>query len=87
MLRGGRSGTHYVSNAISSNAKRAQQRLAFPQRPEVCVTLEVPSGKFSQASRVQPLQIPGGGRLPGGGVERTATGNVPVRIISVKRLR
>ena len=82
LLRGGRSGVHYVSNAINSNAKRAQQRLALQQRPEVRVTLEVPSGRFSQASRILPHK-----GMPGGGMERKTTGNVPVRIINVRRLR
>lgn len=47
LLRGGRDGTHYVSDAVNSTATRAQQRLALPTRPEVRVTLEVPSGPFS----------------------------------------
>jgi len=78
LLRGGRSGTHYVSDAVNSTAGRAQQRLALPQRPEVRVTLEVPSGRFSPPSRVQPNF-----NMPGGGVERTATGDLPVRILRV----
>jgi len=82
LLRGGRNGIHYVSNAINSNAKRAQQRLSLPQRPEVRVTLEVPSGRFSQASRILPYK-----GMPGGGMERKATGNVPVRVINVRRFR
>lgn len=78
LLRGGRSGTHYVSDAVNSTAGRAQQRLALPQTPEVRVTLEVPSGQFSPPSRVQPNF-----NMPGGGMERTASGNVPVRVLRV----
>ena len=86
LLRGGRDGTHYVSDAVNSSATRAQERLALPVRPEVRVTLEVPAGRFSAPSRVQPLERPGGGVLPGGGMERTATGNVPARIQKVDGL-
>jgi len=78
LLRGGRSGTHYVSDAVNSTAGRAQQRLALPQTPEVRVTLEVPAGRFSPPSRVQPNF-----NMPGGGMERTASGNVPVRVLRV----
>lgn len=78
LLRGGRSGTHYVSNAVNSNAGRAQQRLALPQTPEVRVSLEVPSGRFSPPSRVQPNF-----NMPGGGMERTASGKVPARVLRV----
>lgn len=78
LLRGGRSGTHYVSDAVNSTAGRAQQRLALPQTPQVRVTLEVPSGRFSPPSRVQPNF-----NMPGGGMERTATGDLPVRILRV----
>jgi len=76
LLRGGRSGTHYVSDAVNSTAGRAQQRLALPQTPEVRVTLEVPSGRFSAPSRVPPKY-----NMPGGGMQRTASGDVPVRIL------
>ena len=80
LLRGGRVGTaenpHFVSDAVNSEAKRAQQRLALKQTPEVKATLEVPAGKFSAPSKVQPKN-----GMPGGGTERTATGVVPVKII------
>jgi len=86
LIRGGRGGTHFVSNNVNSSASRAQLRLALPVRPEVRVHLQVPSGRFSAPSRVQPLQLPGGRRLPGGGMERSATGNIPVRITRVDPL-
>ena len=86
LLRGGRSGTHFASDAVNSTAGRAQQRLALPNTPEVRVTLEVPGGTFSPPTRVQPLELPGGRVVPGGGMERTATGLVPVRIIRVDGL-
>lgn len=78
LLRGGRGGTHYASDAVNSSAGRAQQRLALPQTPEVRVTLEVPAGRFSGPTRVAPAN-----NMPGGGLERTATGNVPVQILRV----
>jgi RHS repeat-associated protein len=81
LLRGGREGTHYVSDAVNSTGKRAQQRLALPQRPEVRVTMEVPAGRFSSPSRVEPRF-----NMPGGGMERTATGPVPVRVLDVSDL-
>ncbi|NKD88809.1 hypothetical protein HEQ72_10915 [Haematospirillum sp. 15-248] len=76
LLRGGREGTHYVTNSASSNALRARQRSALPQTPEVRVILEVPAGKFSAPSKVEPAF-----NMPGGGMERTAIGDIPVKII------
>jgi len=81
LLRGGREGTHYVSDAVNSTAGRAQQRLALPNTPEVRVPLEVPGGTFSAPTRVQPNF-----NMPGGGMERTATGTVPVRVLRVDGL-
>jgi hypothetical protein len=78
LVRGGRGGTHYVSNAINMNSNRARQRLALPQSPELRVTLEVPLGKFSPPSRVQPAF-----NLPGGGIERTAVGEIPARVLRI----
>ncbi|MBK7926306.1 MAG: RHS repeat-associated core domain-containing protein [Bryobacterales bacterium] len=85
LVRGGREGVHFVSDAVNNSATRAQQRLALPVRPEVKATLEVPSGAFSAPTRVQPLPRPGGGTLPGGGIERTATGHIPARVVRVKK--
>jgi hypothetical protein len=76
LLRGGRTGTHYVSDSVNSNALRARQRLALGQTPEVRAILEVGKGAFSPPSKVQPLN----GML-GGGSERTATGQIPVKVI------
>jgi hypothetical protein len=78
LLRGGRDGTHYVTDAANSSAQRARLRTALPQTTEVRVTLEVPGGTFSPPTRVQ--QAFG---MPGGGMERTATGQIPVRILRV----
>ena len=36
----------------------------------------LPANTFTQPTRVDPLH-----RMPGGGMERTATGNVPITII------
>lgn len=79
LLRGGREGTHYVTDAANSTAQRARQRLALPQTPEVKVTLEVPRGKFSSPSKVEEAF-----NMPGGGMERTATGDIPVTILRVQ---
>jgi hypothetical protein len=78
LLRGGRDGTHYVTDAANSDALRARQRLALPQTPEVRATMQVPRDALSAPSRVKPDF-----NMPGGGMERTATGNVPVQIIKV----
>lgn len=80
LLRGGRSGRHYVSDALNTNAKRARQRLSLPQTPEVRVDLEVPKGVFGLPSPVPPQY-----GMPGGGLERTATGSVRCRVVSVRR--
>jgi RHS repeat-associated protein len=78
LLRGGRAGTHYASDAVNTTALRARSRLALPQTPEVRATLEVSSGRFSPPSRVSPDF-----EMPGGGTQRTATGEIPVRILKV----
>jgi len=78
LLRGGRDGTHYVSDAVNSNANRARMRLSLRQTPEVRVTLEVPEGRFSAPSPVDAMY-----GMPGGGMERTATGKIPVKILRV----
>jgi RHS repeat-associated protein len=78
LVRGGRDGTHYVTDAANSDPLRARQRLALPQTPEVRVDLEVPSGVFSAPSKIQPDF-----HMPGGGLERTATGPVPCRVLCV----
>ena len=86
LLRGGRAGTHYVSDAVNSNAGRAQQRLALPRPPEVRATIEVKRGTFSAPATVAPYRLPNGTILHGGGTERTAVGEVPVRILRVDEL-
>ena len=79
LLRGGRNGTHYVTDAANSNSFRARQRLALPKTPEIKVTLDVPKGVFSKPSKVDPAF-----NMPGGGIERTAKGNIPVTIRRVQ---
>ena len=78
LLRGGREGTHYVSPAINSNPLRARQRLALDQTPEVRVTMEVPSEAFSKPAKIAPKY-----NMPGGGMQQTATGSIPVNILSI----
>ncbi len=82
LVRGGRPGTHYASDSVNSSAGRAQQRLALPNKPEVKITIEVSKGKFSSPARVEPNY-----NMPGGGMERTATGKIPVLIKRVEELR
>ena len=86
LLRGGRAGTHYVSDAVNSAAGRAQQRLALPRPPEIRATIEVKRGTFSSPSTVAPYKLPNGKILQGGGTERTAVGEIPVRILRVDEL-
>jgi hypothetical protein len=78
LLRGGRDGIHYATDAANTAAQRARLRLALPQTPQVRATLEVPGGAFSAPSRVQPKYD-----MPGGGMEQTATGQIPVKILGV----
>jgi len=83
LLRGGREGTHYVTDSVGTDsALGAQDRLALPNTPEVKVTLELDRSAVSGASRVQPAF-----GQAGGGMERTATGNVSVKILSVKDMK
>ncbi|MDH5274210.1 MAG: hypothetical protein OEY13_14185, partial [Gammaproteobacteria bacterium] len=86
LLRGGRAGTHYVSDAVNSTAGRARQRLALPNLPEIRATIEVRRGTFSAPSTVAPYRLPNGTILHGGGTERSAVGEVPVRILKVDEL-
>ena len=75
-----------MSNAVNSRGNRARERLALPTRPEVRATMEVPDGVFSAPSTVAPYRLPNGTVLQGGGTERTAVGEVPVRVIRVDEL-
>ena len=79
LVRGGRDGTHFVSDAVNNNANRARQRLALPQTPEVKVQLEVPKGSFGPPSRVGPAN-----GMPGGGMERTGAGQIPAIVHGVR---
>lgn len=83
LFRGGRGGTHHATDAANSNPLRARQRLSLDHTPEVRVELEVPAGRFSQPTRVAPLIEKGRVTMPGGGMERTAVGDVPTRVIKV----
>jgi RHS repeat-associated protein len=76
LMRGGREGRHFVRDSANSTAKRARQRLALDRTPEVRVRLEVPAGKFSSPTRVDPKHS-----MPGGGMERSAVGDIPVRVL------
>jgi hypothetical protein len=82
LIRGGREGVHHVTDAASSDALRARQRLALDTTPEVKATLEVPKGTFSQPTKVQPAN-----NMPGGGTERTATGNIPAKVVKEEKLK
>jgi hypothetical protein len=79
LIRGGRDGIHYVSEDVNTNALRARQRLALPQTPEVRVTLEVPRGAFSPPKLVDPDF-----KMPGGGMQRTGTGDIACRVVAVQ---
>jgi hypothetical protein len=90
LVRGGREGEHFVTNSVSKSATKAQQRLSLPKKPEVGVQMEVPKGVFSSPTRVKPVNVPRSGmtdaRLPGGGLERSATGKVPAKVVKVRVL-
>lgn len=85
LVRGGRLGPHYVSGNVNSDALRARLRLALPQTPEARVTLRVPKGAFSNATRVHPSTVTATTRfvLPGGGMERVGYGNIPAEVVDV----
>lgn len=78
LMRGGRAGEHYASDAMSSDPLRARQRLSLEQTPEVRVDMEVPAGRFSDPTPVRPHFD-----MPGGGSERKAVGEVPVPVLKV----
>ncbi|MCP4370357.1 MAG: hypothetical protein GY797_19915 [Deltaproteobacteria bacterium] len=74
-MKGGKEGTHYVTDAANSSAKRARQRLSLDRAPEVRATMEVPAGKFSSPTKIEPKY-----NMPGGGMERTVKGDIPAKI-------
>ena len=78
LVRGGRGGEHFVSPAISNDPLRARQRLSLFETPEVRITMAVPRDAFSLPARVAPAN-----NMPGGGVERVATGPVPAIILHI----
>ena len=80
LIRGGREGKHFVTDAANRSARRARQRLALEDTPGVRVTMEVPGDTFTPPTRVQPGRHNG---MPGGGMERWAEGQVPVTITRV----
>ena len=55
-------------------------KVALPETPEVRGTLEVPKAVFSPPTRVNPNF-----GMPGGGMERAATGKIAARIPQVFR--
>lgn len=77
LVRGGRSGVHYVSESISEDAEIAKSTLALDQLPQVRVTMEVPRGRFGS-----PTTVYGQGQT-GGAFERRATGKIRAKIIDV----
>ena len=77
LLRGGRSGTHYVSDAVNTSANRARQRLALAVTPQVRVRLQVPAGRLSTPRTIRPKF-----GMSGGGLERRGWGDIPVRVLS-----
>jgi hypothetical protein len=83
LFRGGRGGTHFATDFANANPLRVRQRLALVHTPEVRVELEVPAGSFSQRSSVAPLIESGQVTMRGGGMERTAVGKIPTRVIRV----
>lgn len=58
------------------------QRVMSRTELELRATLEVPAGTFSPATRMDPRF-----NMPGGGHERTATGNVPARVVEWEVLK
>jgi len=83
-VRGSRGdqGTHYASDDANNSATRAQRRLALDRRPQVKMKMEVKRGTFSRPTRVKPKY-----GQPGGGLERTAIGRVPTRLVRTRNLR
>jgi hypothetical protein len=79
LVRGGRPGTHYVTDNANSAAQRIRQRLALPQTPELVVDLRVPTNVFSRPTRVRPNF-----GMPGGGMERSASGRVACEVVAVR---
>jgi RHS repeat-associated protein len=76
LIRGGREGTHFVSDHVNSDPLRARQRLSLYKTPEARATLQVKKGVFGPETRVKPAN-----NMPGGGMERTATGKVKVKVV------
>ncbi|MBS4042944.1 MAG: hypothetical protein KGZ59_03935 [Chitinophagaceae bacterium] len=56
--------------------------MALDNTPEVKVTMKVPKGAFSKSTIIDAAN-----KMPGGGLERKASGNIPAEIIKVKELK
>jgi hypothetical protein len=82
LLRGGRAGTQFVTDAVPASAGNAERLLALPQRPQVRMTFNVPADQVSAARTVQPRF-----GQPGGGTERMADPGTVARILQVVPLR
>ncbi len=82
LLRGGRQGEHFVTTVASNSAKRAQQRLALNKLPEVRVQMVVDEIHFGPIGKVDPMN-----GMPGGGLQRIGTGEIPVEIINVWEMK
>lgn len=82
LARGGRDGITFVTNDFYSTASSAQKALALPNAPEVMLILGVPSSAFSLPSTVRPDY-----GQPGGGTERTGTGQIPVKVLGIVILK
>jgi len=65
-VRGGIGGKNYVTPDKYASASEAQAKLSLPSTPQVRMTLVVPKGAFSAASRVESAF-----GQPGGGLERS----------------
>jgi len=82
LLRGGRAGTQFVTDAAPASAGDAQRLLALPQRPQVRMTFNVPADQVSAARTVQPRW-----GQSGGGTERIADPGTIARILRVEPMR
>lgn len=75
LVRGGRAGTHFVSNDLYATAGEAKAQLSLPQLPDLVAELEVPRGAFSESEPVPPDF-----GEPGGGTQRLGEGPIPARV-------
>lgn len=76
-------GVHEIETSpYFKSAAEARAWLGLEKLPEVGMRMEVPQGVFSEPSIVDPYVTTTGEEMPGGGIQRTGEGPIPISSMS-----